>query len=106
MTTSILTHRLLAGVAAAGLLAVAPAASAQDVKIGALFGVTGPIANFIPPILDAAQLAVDDVNANGGILDGQELRLAVGDTQGVAQARSTPPPSWFRSTVWRSWSAP
>lgn len=69
---------------AAALLLAAPA-SAQDVKIGALFGVTGPIANFVPPIIDSAQLAVDQVNAGGGILDGRQLRLVVGDTQGVAQ---------------------
>ncbi len=74
----------VAAAIAAGVLAAGPAV-ADEVKIGALFGVTGPIANFIPPIIDAAQLAVDQVNADGGILDGQELRLVVGDTQGVAQ---------------------
>lgn len=69
---------------AAALLIAAPA-TAQDVKIGALFGVTGPIANFVPPIIDSAQLAVDQINGQGGILNGRELRLVVGDTQGVAQ---------------------
>ncbi|NNG04959.1 MAG: ABC transporter substrate-binding protein [Inquilinus sp.] len=69
---------------AATLLAAGPAA-AQEVKIGALFGVTGPIANFVPPIIDSAQLAVDQVNEGGGILDGRQMRLVVGDTQGVAQ---------------------
>ena len=69
---------------AAALLIAAPA-TAQDVKIGALFGVTGPIANFVPPIIDSAQLAIDQVNAQGGILDGRQMRLIVGDTQGVAQ---------------------
>ncbi len=49
------------------------AASAQPVKIGALFGVTGPIANFIPPIIDGANLAVKEINDNGGILGGLQI---------------------------------
>ena len=73
--------------AAAALVTVMGAgpAMAQAVKLGALMAVTGPIANLVPPILDAAKLAVADVNANGGILDGRELELAVADTQGTAQ---------------------
>ena len=74
----------VAGALSAALLA-APQASAQDVKIGALFGVTGGLANYIPPIRAAAQLAIDEVNAEGGILGGQKLRLVVGDTQSAAQ---------------------
>ena len=40
----------LAATAAAALLA-APA-QAQDVKIGGLFGITGPIASLVPPIVE------------------------------------------------------
>ena len=69
---------------AAALLIAAPA-TAQEVKIGALFGMTGPIANFMPPIVDSANLAVEQINAQGGVLDGQQVRLVIGDTQGVAQ---------------------
>ena len=78
----------LGGLAVAGLalgLATARPAAADDVKLGILFDVTGPIANFVPPILDAVKLAVDEVNANGGILNGQKLQMIVGDTQGTAQ---------------------
>ena len=46
----------MAAVIAAG--AFAAPALAQDVKIGALFGVTGPLANYIPPIQSGAELAV------------------------------------------------
>lgn len=74
----------VAGALSAALLA-APQASAQDVKIGALFGVTGGLANYVPPIRAAAQLAIDEVNAQGGILGGRKLRLVVGDTQSAAQ---------------------
>jgi branched-chain amino acid transport system substrate-binding protein len=87
MKVSVLGLRgaLLAG-AVAGMAAAGPAAAQEEVKIGALFGMTGPIANFMPPIVDAAQLAIDEVNAAGGVLDGRPLRLVIGDTQGVAQA--------------------
>jgi branched-chain amino acid transport system substrate-binding protein len=66
---------LLAGVACAQ----------EEVKLGALMDVTGPIANFMPALLAAQQLAVDEVNANGGILGGKKLRLVVVDTQGTEQ---------------------
>ncbi len=81
------SRTLKSAAAAAALVTVMGAgpAMAQTVKLGALMAVTGPIANLVPPILDAAKLAVADVNANGGILDGRELELAVADTQGTAQ---------------------
>jgi branched-chain amino acid transport system substrate-binding protein len=72
----------------AGMLAVvlllAARAEAEDIKIGILFDVTGPVANFVPPLLDAVNLAVNEVNANGGILKGQKLVTFVEDSQGTA----------------------
>ncbi len=71
---------------AATLLAVGLPAQAEDqIKIGLLFDVTGPVANFVPPMLDAAKLAVDQVNAQGGILGGKTLVTIVADTQGASQ---------------------
>ena len=67
-----------------GLLLSRPA-DAEDVKIGILFGVTGQYANFVPPLLDAVRLAVDEVNGSGGILKGQKLQTILGDTGGTAQ---------------------
>jgi len=67
-----------------GLLVAGPAA-AQGVKIGILFDVTGPVANFVPPLLDAVNLAVNEVNANGGILKGQKLQIIVADSKGTAE---------------------
>ncbi len=61
----------------------APAAG-QDVKVGILFDVTGPIANFIPPMLDSVTLATDEVNAGGGLLGGKMVSV-IGDTTGAAQ---------------------
>jgi branched-chain amino acid transport system substrate-binding protein len=77
--------KLLFSLVAAAALAV-PVASADDqVKIGLLFDVTGPVANFVPPMLDAAKLVVDQVNAQGGILGGKQLAVTVADTQGAPQ---------------------
>ncbi len=70
--------------AVAALMAAGPAL-ADDVKVGALMGITGPLANFIPPILNAAKLAEADVNAGGGILGGNKFVLVVADGQAAAQ---------------------
>ena len=67
-----------------GLASWVPAALADDVKIGALMDVTGPIASFIPPLTNAVTLAIKHVNDQGGLLKGKAA-LAVGDTQGAAQ---------------------
>jgi branched-chain amino acid transport system substrate-binding protein len=71
--------------AAALVGAVPPAGAEDEVKIGLLFDVTGPVANFVPPLLDAAKLAVDQINAQGGILGGKKLTTLVADTQGSSQ---------------------
>ena len=69
---------------ACGLLLSGPA-DAEDVKVGILFGVTGEYADFVPPLLNAVGLVVDEVNGNGGILKGQKLQTVLGDTKGTAQ---------------------
>src|SRR6516164_234634 len=93
MTNSFAAHMRCARMQGlAGLLAIAtsfgllaPAQAQEEVKLGALMDVTGPIANFMPALLAAQQLAVDEVNANGGILGGKKLRLVTVDTQGTEQ---------------------
>lgn len=63
---------------------VAPAQS-DDVKIGVLAAITGPIANLAPPIVDGAQLAFDQVNEQGGVLGGKVVTV-VGDSACNPQA--------------------
>ncbi|GAB4355489.1 MAG: ABC transporter substrate-binding protein [Kiloniellaceae bacterium] len=75
--------RGLATAAAASLFAVttlAGAAQAAEVKIGLLGGISGPIAALAPPMIKASQLAVEHVNAQGGILNGDTLVAVVGDS--------------------------
>src|SRR5215470_3607261 len=45
----------------------------------------GLVSARVSPMLDAAKLAVDEINANGGILKGQKLQMIVADTQGTAE---------------------
>jgi branched-chain amino acid transport system substrate-binding protein len=61
-------------------LATATPALAEDVKLGALAGITGPIATMAPAIMKGAELAVSQVNAQGGILGGRNLKLVTGDS--------------------------
>jgi branched-chain amino acid transport system substrate-binding protein len=68
----------------AGLLASSGMAHAADTKIGALMDVTGPLASFIPPLMNAANFAIKNVNDGGGLLDGKAV-LVVGDSQAASQ---------------------
>ena len=69
------------GIAVAGcaILAAAPS-MAQEVKLGFLADVTGPIAGFAPGMVDAGNLAIANVNEQGGVLGGQNLVSVLADT--------------------------
>src|SRR3546814_20395047 len=76
------TGKRAAVLAATSLLAataLAGAALAQEVKIGIVGGISGPIAALAPPMIQASKLAVVPVNAQGGIMDGRKLVAVVGD---------------------------
>lgn len=77
--------RVVSTLALAAAIAVGPA-QAQDVKIGGLFGITGPIASLVPPIVESAKLAVKHVNEQGGIGKGGKLDMIVADGQCNPQA--------------------
>ena len=80
--------RILAVSIAASSLALAGMAQAE-VKIGFLGGFTGPIETLTPPVYEAAQLAVQHINEQGGILGGKTLVMPSGDTTcGDASAAS------------------
>ena len=68
---SVAFRKLIAVTVAGAAVIAASAASAEDVKLGFLGGFTGPIETLVPPIHDAAALAVKHVNDQGGILGGQ-----------------------------------
>ena len=69
----------------------APAAgeTVDVIKVGALYPLTGPDAGWAgDPYIKSHQMAIDEINAAGGIecLGGAQLELVKGDTQGKAEA--------------------
>ncbi|WP_447554925.1 ABC transporter substrate-binding protein [Vreelandella sp. EE22] len=74
-----INKRTLVTAVAASSLAMTAYAQAE-VKIGFLGGFTGGIESLTPPIFEGAQLAVAQVNEQGGILGGQTLAMPSGDT--------------------------
>lgn len=65
------------------------AATGETIKIGALYPLTGADAGWAgDPYIKSHQLAIDEINADGGIkcLNGAKLELVKGDTQGKAEA--------------------
>ncbi len=73
-----------AGLAAVAAVAMAGAAQAQDVRLGALMPLTGGLQAYGETSLNGVNLAVDEANAAGGVL-GSEVEVVVGDTQTMAQ---------------------
>ncbi len=71
--------KTLISAAVAAIALAAPAAQAQAVKLGIMGGITGPIAALAPAIIDAGRLAFDEVNAQGGLLDGRMIEAVIGD---------------------------
>ena len=77
-------HKVKSIVSLAGVTALfgglAAPVFAEDVKLGILGDLTGPIESLSPPIVAGAQLAFDQVNAEGGILGGGKITVVVGDS--------------------------
>lgn len=71
----------LTGAILVGGLAVPCAGIAQDIPLGYLPSAAGPFATFSRTNEIAAQIAIDEVNASGGI-SGKKLRLVSFDTAG------------------------
>lgn len=71
---------LVAGLLFLGI-AFASVAGAQEFKVGAVFSLSGPASFIGAPIRDVAVMAVDRINAGGGI-NGRPLKLIVEDDGG------------------------
>src|SRR5215212_6247254 len=68
----------LTGMALGASLALAGAASAQDITIGVAGPMTGSYASFGTQLKNGAEAAVADINAAGGVM-GKKLKLETGD---------------------------
>lgn len=71
-----------------GAVLITPLAQAQSFKIGSSVGLTGYIAAIDRPWRDGVQLAVDTLNAKGGV-SGRKLELVVEDNRSEPQEAVT-----------------
>lgn len=75
---------LAAGAAFAGMLAGGPAVAADPIRIGVPVGLSGANSVVAPSVVQAAELAVEEINAAGGVL-GRPLELVIADDASGAQ---------------------
>ncbi|WP_416355494.1 ABC transporter substrate-binding protein [Aureimonas phyllosphaerae] len=85
-------RKAILGLTASLLALGVSAAWAQDagIKVGLIGGITGPIESLMPPIANAAKLAVAQVNEAGGIgKSGAKVEMVIGDDGCVDAARAS-----------------
>src|SRR5437773_2207842 len=78
-------RRLLLAAAAAAFLSAGTAIAAEPVKIGMVMPFSGPAAAYGLEARQGAELAVEEINASGGILGGRQLQLVFEDDKGTPQ---------------------
>jgi len=72
--------RILAAIAVAAAFAAGPAAAQQTLKFGLAMPLTGSQSSYGKDQIKAAEWAVEDINAKGGV-NGKKLEMIVMDTQ-------------------------
>ncbi|TCM81491.1 ABC transporter substrate-binding protein [Rhodovulum steppense] len=75
--------------ASAATLALAGTATADEVKIGIIFGFTGPLESITPAMAGGAELAIAEINAAGTFMDGATVTSVRGDSTCVDAAAAT-----------------
>jgi urea transport system substrate-binding protein len=94
-------QRYLHGAAAAAFLlaGIGSASAAEDIVIGIPIGLSGANSVVAPSVVQAAELAVDEINGAGGVL-GRKLKLEVADDgSGAAGAQKAYDALIFRKKV-------
>ncbi|MEW6234351.1 MAG: ABC transporter substrate-binding protein [Candidatus Omnitrophota bacterium] len=61
-----------------------PAAETGPIKIGAIFGITGPASKLGEPERNTVEMLVEKINASGGV-NGRTLEVIIEDTEGAEQ---------------------
>lgn len=79
--------KLLAASAVAAVLA--PAAFAEEIKLGIIYGFTGPIESLTGPMAAGAELAMKEVTDSGLLLDGSSVTSVRGDSTCIDSAAAT-----------------
>lgn len=84
MLKNVSVKRTLAALAAAGTVGLMPAHAAEDpIKIGGIYITSGSAAMYGKYAQQGMQLAMDEINAAGGVL-GRKLTMQIEDSQGKA----------------------
>ena len=65
---------------------IAGAVSAEDIKLGIVFGFTGPIESLTPPMAQAAEMAMKEVSDSGALLGGATVEGIRGDSTCIDSA--------------------
>lgn len=76
-----MTHphpRTIGGLVLAACLLASPALAADTITIGIPVGLSGANSVVAPSVVQSAELAVEEINAKGGIL-GKKVKLEVAD---------------------------
>ncbi|HZP87814.1 MAG TPA: substrate-binding protein [Burkholderiales bacterium] len=76
-----------AAILTASALLVAPARGAEPIKIGIPVGLSGANSVVAPSVVQSAELAVDEINAGGGILGRKVVLEVADDGSGAAGAQ-------------------
>ncbi len=84
--TSNIRKLFAASVAGAALLAASSAAQAQEIKLGIILGFTGPLETITPGMGGSAELAWNEVNESGLLLDGQTITAVRADSTCIDNA--------------------
>ena len=61
-------------------------AQADEIKVGMVMSFTGPLESLVPPMVDGAELAFNEANASGELLDGSTITLVKGDATCIDSA--------------------
>ena len=80
-------NKLIAAGAAAALMATA--AHADEIKLGVIFGFTGPIESLTGPMAAGAELAMKEVSGSGLLLDGATVTSVRGDSTCIDSSAAT-----------------
>ena len=65
---------------------IAGAVSAEDIKLGIVFGFTGPIESLTQPMASAAEMAMKEVTDSGALLGGSSVTSVRGDSTCIDSA--------------------
>ncbi|WP_169567586.1 ABC transporter substrate-binding protein [Sneathiella limimaris] len=75
--------------AATAMALMSTSVQAEDIKLGVIFGYTGPIESLTPDMAAGAELAIEEVNASGALLGGSKVSSVRADTTCTDAAAAT-----------------